>query len=141
MSAPTAASISSVWARVATGSTTTVSPDAAIPASRMADLTWALAIGMVYSMPCTDPPVTVTGARHRSPWPVTDAPMRPRGSATRSIGRVRSDSSPVRTVVPARVAATPASRRRAVPELPRSRGPAGADRRDRPPSTDTVPPS
>ena len=45
MSAPAAASISSVWARVATASCTTVSPSAAIPASRTADFTWALAIG------------------------------------------------------------------------------------------------
>ncbi len=47
MSAPAAASISSVWARVATGSRTTVSPSAASPASRTADFTWALAIGGV----------------------------------------------------------------------------------------------
>ena len=67
MSAPAAASMSSVWDRVATGSWTTVSPAAAIPASRTADLTWALAIGGVYSMPCSAPPVTVTGGRHRSP--------------------------------------------------------------------------
>ena len=36
---------------MATGSDTTVSPSAWRPASRMADLTWALATGGVYSMP------------------------------------------------------------------------------------------
>ena len=46
-SAPASASISSVWARVATGSRTTVSPSASRPASRTALLTWALAIGGV----------------------------------------------------------------------------------------------
>ena len=47
MSAPAAASISSVWVRVATGSRTTVSPSASSPASRTAPLTWALAMGGV----------------------------------------------------------------------------------------------
>ena len=47
ISAPMASSISSVWGRVATGSWTTVSPWAAKPARRTADLTWALAIGGV----------------------------------------------------------------------------------------------
>ena len=45
MSARAALSISSVWARVATASRTTVSPLAASPARRTADLTWALATG------------------------------------------------------------------------------------------------
>jgi hypothetical protein len=39
---PRARSIRSVWSRVATGSRTAVVPSAARPASRMADLTWAL---------------------------------------------------------------------------------------------------
>ncbi len=138
MSAPAAASISSVWARVATGSITTVSPSAPMPASSTADFTWALAMGGVYSMPTSGPPVTVRGGRQCSPSPLTAAPIRIRGSATRSIGRPRSESSPVRTVVPDRVATTPARRRMPVPALPMSMGPAGGPSRDRPPRTVTA---
>ncbi len=47
MSAPACASSSSVWARVRTGSWTTVSPSAPVAASSTADFTWALAIGGV----------------------------------------------------------------------------------------------
>ena len=43
---PRARSIRSVWSRVATASVTQVSPSAARPASRMADLTWALGTGV-----------------------------------------------------------------------------------------------
>ena len=43
---PAASSSASVWSRVGSGSTTVVSPSAAkSPASRIADLTWALATG------------------------------------------------------------------------------------------------
>ena len=43
---PAARSIRSVWSRVASGSTTIVGPSSAKrPASRIADLTWALATG------------------------------------------------------------------------------------------------
>ena len=58
--------------------------------------------------------------------PSTRAPIRVSGSATRSMGRLRSEASPVRVVVPARVAATPARRRMPVPELPRSSAACGA---------------
>ena len=44
--APIAASISSVWLRVATGSTTLVRPEAKRPATRSADFTCALATGI-----------------------------------------------------------------------------------------------
>jgi len=94
-------------------------------------------MGGVYSMPWRPPPVTVIGGRQRSPWPVTRAPISRRGSATRSIGLPRSESSPVRVVVPESVAATPASRRIPVPELPRSTGSTGAWSSDRPPCTVT----
>ena len=43
---PRARSIRSVWSRVATASVTHVSPSAARPASRIADLTWALGTGV-----------------------------------------------------------------------------------------------
>ncbi len=44
----------------------------------------------------------------------------------RSIGRVRSDSSPVRVNVPSCAASRPDSRRISVPELPASTGPSGS---------------
>ena len=100
MSAPASASISSVWARVGTGSWTTVSPSAERPASRIADLTWALATGNVHSIPVSRPPTTSIGGRHCFPSPQTVAPMAVNGSATRSIGRVDSESSPNSVVEP-----------------------------------------
>ena len=42
---PAASSISSVWSRVGSGSTTVVGPAAYSPASSTHDLTWALATG------------------------------------------------------------------------------------------------
>ena len=138
--APIWASNSSVWARVGTGSWTTVSPAAARPASRRADFTWALAIGGVYSMPWRSPPVTANGGRHRGPWPVTFAPIRSSGSATRSMGRPRREASPVRWAVTGSPATRPNNRRIPVPELPRSIGPSGGWSRDRPPWTRIEPP-
>ena len=91
--APAAASISSVWSREGACSMTVVRPAAPRPASSTADFTWALATGSSYSIPCSCAPRTTKGAR---PSVVsTPAPMRRSGSAIRSIGRERSDSSPV----------------------------------------------
>ena len=59
--APAAASISSVWSRVGRGSWTVVFPCAPRPASRIADFTWALATGSVYSIPVSAPPSTTSG--------------------------------------------------------------------------------
>ena len=56
----------------------------------------------------------------RSPTPRTVAPIWPRGRATRSIGRRRSEASPSRWWVPSIVATTPHSRRIVVPEFPHS---------------------
>ena len=61
------------------------------PARRRADFTWALGTGNRYSMPRRGPPVILTGGR--SPTASARAPMRRRGSRTRSTGRLRSDSS------------------------------------------------
>ena len=140
MSAPASASISSVCVRVVTGSRTTVVPLAESPASRMADFTWALATLAVQSMPCSRPPRTCSGGRQRSPRPSTWAPIRVSGSATRSIGRAESESSPTSSVSQSKPATSPASRRMEVPELPQSRGPAAACSRPRPPcrTTDAV---
>ena len=91
-------------------------------------------------MPDRCPPVTVSGGRHRSPVPSTLAPMRSRGSATRSIGRDRNEASPVIRVTPGMEATTPARSRMPVPEFPRSRVAAGAASRWRPPVMRTVPP-
>ena len=96
---------------------TRVVPRARSPASRMADFTCALATGSVQSM-AVEPAARarVNGAR---PSVVsTRAPMARSGSATRSIGRRRSDASPssVRSV-PRAPATRPAPRRIVVPEL------------------------
>ena len=139
MSAPASASISSVWVRVVTASRTTVVPLADSPASRMADFTWALATCEVQSMPCSRPPSTRSGGRQRAPRPRTVAPIRPSGSATRSMGRAERDSSPTSSVSHANPATSPASRRMDVPEFPQSSGPSGRWSRPRPPWSTTVP--
>ena len=46
---PRARNIRSVWSRVATASRTVVRPSARSPASRIADLTWALGTGVAMS--------------------------------------------------------------------------------------------
>ncbi len=139
MSAPASASISSVWARVGTGSWTIVSPFADMPASRIADFTCALATGGVHSMPVSAPPTTSIGGRHCFPSPQTVEPIAVNGSAMRSIGRDDSELSPNNVVDPSSPATTPASSRIAVPEFPQSTGLAAAWRR--PPLTVTVAPS
>jgi len=138
ISAPQRRSNSSVWARVRTASCTTVSPSAPSPASRMADFTWALATGGLYSIPCRSPPRTSRGGYRPPPRPSTRAPIRRRGSVTRSIGRRETDSSPRKTVRHGKAAHRPASRRIVVPELPTSMAPAASWRappRISPPST------
>ncbi len=138
-SAPASASISSVWVRVVTSSRTTVVPVAESPASSTADFTWALATLDVQSMPCSEPPRTCRGGRHRSPRPCTVAPIRASGSATRSIGRPESDASPTSSVSQGNPATRPANRRMEVPEFPQSMAPSARWRRPRPPCSTTVP--
>ena len=140
-SAPASTSISSVCVRVVTASRTMVVPSAESPARMMADFTWALTTLEVQSIPCSPPPRTSSGGRQRSPWPVTVAPMSPRGSATRSMGLDESDASPTSSVSQSNPATRPASRRIDVPEFPQSRGASGRWRRARPPCTTTVPSS
>ena len=65
-------------------------------------------------------PRTASGSRLPSRRPTTVAPMRRSGSATRSMGRLRRESSPVSTVQKGWPASTPTSRRALVPELPQS---------------------
>ena len=141
MSAPASSNISSVWARVVTRSRTMVGPTAARPANRMADFTWALATLVVQSMPCSVPPLTTSGGRHCGPDPTTEAPINSRGSATRSMGRVLREASPIRTVSHGKPATMPASSRIEVPELPQSSVVCGWWRRLRPPRIVTLPPS
>ena len=76
-------------------------------------------------MPCSASlPTIVSGACPSSV--VTSAPIRRSGSAMRSIGRVRSESSPVRTKRPCWPASTPASRRIKVPAFAQSTGASGS---------------
>ena len=66
-----------------------------------------------------------TPSTTRGAWPSTvstRAPIRRSGSATRSIGRERSDSSPVSSKLPGWPARTPARRRMSVPAFPQSTG-------------------
>ena len=86
----------------------------------MADLTWALATLVVQSMPRRAPPFTRSGGRHSGPEPLTVAPMRSSGSATRSMGRDESDASPISSVSQPNPATSPASSRMEVPEFPQS---------------------
>ncbi len=134
-SAPQADSISSVWARVRTCSRTTVSPSAPRPASSTAPFTWALATGGSYSMPRRWPPWMVRGGRQPPGRQSTAAPMRRSGSATRSMGRCDTESSPTSTVSHGKAAQNPDSRRMVVPELPTSMGTSDSHRRSVPPVT------
>jgi hypothetical protein len=119
-----------------------VAPVAPRPASRIADLTCALAIGTWYSMPrSADEPVMRSGAVTRGPWPTTDEPMRLNGWATRSIGRRESDASPTSAWPPGTALTTPASNRMVVPELPQSRARSLAWRPSAGPTTMVASPS
>ena len=133
---PRARSIRSVWSRVATASVTHVSPSAARPASRIADLTWALGTGVSYVIGSSGAwPVIASGSRVAPPRPANVAPMRPSGSTTRPIGRRRSEASPSRIANSSRPASTPATRRALVPELPQSRMSVGSTRASPPGDT------
>ena len=90
---PNAGSRRSVWSRVAAGSTTVVRPSAWSPASRTADFTCALGVVMAQCIALSGPP-SITRGGFPSDEDVR-APMRRKGSATRSTGRRRSDASPV----------------------------------------------
>ena len=119
MEAPNSASAISVWSRVRTGSTSAVSPAANIPASRMADFTWALGLGSVYSIGFKTAPEISSGANCLSRAAIF-APICSSGTITRRIGRRRSDSSPVSVLSKFWPASTPASILIVVPEFPAS---------------------
>ena len=65
-------------------------------------------------------PAIASGSRAPPRRPTTRAPIRASGSMTRSMGRRRSDSSPVSTVVNGWPARTPSRSRAVVPEFPQS---------------------
>ncbi|MCY1438096.1 hypothetical protein D9M71_542800 [compost metagenome] len=73
----------------------------------------------------------VSGGRPSAPVSIT-APISRRGLATRFIGRLDSEASPVRVVSNGWAASRPLSRRMEVPELPRYSGPGGGFRPCRP---------
>ena len=124
---PKPRSMRSVWSRQGPGSRTVVSPSAYSPASSRQDLTWALATGMAWSIPRSRPGPMRSGGV--PPFVVAmAAPMAASGSAMRRIGRAESDASPRSSLAKPCPASTPASRRMAVPELPRYRGLRGARR-------------
>ena len=124
MSAPARASISSVWARVATGSRTTVSPSASSPASRMADFTWALATGGS-SDARQRPAGDRSGGRQRSPVRPRPGPHGRQRAGDAVHGPRRERLVPHQPAVKGRPATTPASSRSPVPELPQSSGAPG----------------
>ena len=124
---PRARSIRSVWSRVATASRTVVRPSARSPASRIADLTWALGTGVATSTARSGVrPTTVTGGRESSDRAWSTAPIARSGSMIRATGRRRNESSPSRTLRNGSPARIPANSRRLVPELPQSRSAAGS---------------
>ncbi len=116
-------SIRSVWSRLLAPSRTVVEPEANIPAIRTHDFTCALGTGRSYSMPVSCAPVTVNGGK-RSSRASTVAPIMRSGSATRSTGRRRIDSSPSSVQTPPGCPASqPGSSRISVPALPTLRRP------------------
>ena len=124
---PNAASMRSVWSRVIACSITLVVPCAYRPASRIADLTCALATFRSCSQPISArPPCRCTGG-----WPSVvsiAAPISRSGRAARSIGRRDSDSSPTSTDSNDWPASRPIDSRIAVPALPMSSAWRGAFR-------------
>src|SRR6185312_5359247 len=124
--APKWLSIFSVWSRVASRSTTTVSPGAERPASNTADLSCADATGGSNTIGIgSRAPASVNGSRPSADASVR-APMRSSGSSTRRIGRVRNEASPSNAAVTGQPATAPSIRRQPVPELPKSSGAAGS---------------
>ena len=107
---------------------TVVGPSADSPANRTQPFTWALATGKRYSIPRRPPPSMVSGARSEPSRPDTLAPMRARGSRTRSMGRRRIEASPSSTDRKGSPASSPASSRIPVPELPTSSVPSAGSR-------------
>ena len=98
-SAPKARSIRSVWSRLFSGSTTTVSPAAFSPASRMADFTCAEATLWTKVTPFSPPPCRVSGTRSSAAFQSKRAPMSASGPVTRFIGRLRKETSPSNVAV------------------------------------------
>ena len=134
----------SVWSRLGARSTTVVLPAASIPAISTHDFTCALATGSSYSIPRRAVPSTVKGGKRPS-RASTRAPIARSGSATRSTGRRRIDSSPSSVQTPPGwPASQPGSSRISVPELPTSSRPPVASSgacRPTPRSTMQPPPS
>ena len=134
---PAAASIRSVWSRLGSGSTTVVSPSASRPAKQQARLD----LGAGDRQLVVDPVQRRALDRERR-QPVrrgssSRAPIRRSGSAIRSTGRRRIESSPSSVQVPAGLPGEPARQEpqqgAGVADVDRGRGraPAQADARDR----------
>ena len=136
---PIADTMRSVWSRDSAGWCSTVFPRAESPASMMQDLTCALATGKSYSMPFSDPPLTVSGARVSRCRPRTVAPISCRGWTTRPMGRLLRESSPEITDVNDCPASIPDNSRMEVPLFPASRISLGSSRSQPVPSTVTIP--
>ncbi len=115
----------SVWSRLCLVSVIVVLPAASIPAISTQDLTWALATGSSYSMPCRSAPRTLSGVKRPSRASIP-APISASGSTTRSTGRRRIDSSPSRVHSPPGCPAShPGSSRSSVPRVAHVEAPAG----------------
>ena len=130
--APACCSIRSVWSRVGAGSVTLVAPEASSPANSTHDLICADATGSSYSIPSSRAPAIVSGVKRPS-RASSRAPIRRSGSAMRSTGRRRIDSSPSRIQTPSDCPASqPGSSRSSVPALPTSITPVGCAAARRP---------
>ena len=140
--APSAASMRSVWSRLAAGSTTSVVPVACSPARTRAVLTCALATARWWTHPTRSPPRTTIGGLVPPSRPSRCAPIARNGSITRAMGRSTNDSSPVRTDRKGRPESRPVSKRMLVPEFPQSSTVPGSANASMPrPSTTTAPSS
>ena len=130
--APMAESMRSLWSRVCAGSTTVVGPSAPRAASSNADFTCAEATGVSTRAPCRRRPHTTSGGSVPPARALTSAPSAARGRTMRSIGRRRSEASPLSTHIIGNAASMPASSRIDVPELPQSSTSSGSTSAPRP---------
>ncbi len=114
---PIARSIRSVWSREGAGSTTSVTPSAYSPASRIALLSCADATGISYRTPCSAAGAICSGQYFPS-RPRMSAPISRSGVMIRPIGRCSMDASPVMETGKGCAARMPESSRVVVPLLP-----------------------
>ena len=112
---------------------TVVAPGALRPARSTADLIWAEATGVRYSIGAgSRAPLSTIGQRPPSASDRTCAPISRSGSRMRRIGRLRSEASPSKVAVTPWPPTTPIISREPVPALPKSSVSRGGQNRAEP---------